>query len=579
MYIDPLTLFITAEIIVVYIIINIFLFYKSRLYNVLKALLKEMRYERLQREQKKQDEMAALRASNKDLSLKNESIQNIANSAGKTITEQLEERITTLIAENPKSKDLLNSVELNQSSYWLRLRLLELEKELLSGHINNDRWQELATEAIERLHNSEADHQLSTQLRKDGAEEERYTAQLETDLSEAQSQLDAAKVRINKLETELADLKSISAPSESFMELPPRGQHDDEIYQLKCNNFDLQESINKLKLKLQQADPSADKDEFIAILETQISNLEQYVKSADIAAGLMEKEIAAAGKQIDTLQEQIALLGKAPGTIDLKSLKQLGEHHGQQTDALSSIKDSIQRLKNGESPEDVAAEQEAFIARLEKIIKESEQCIHILESELSRSAEDIQSLEDALSKKKKQLVNEKLGNLAGTQQSQKDGVSSLQNIINEIRGGGDTEVLLKKQETEIKRLEHFLAESDTLMGQLEAEIDELQNRLAHSQTLMETNATQRVDSSEDLVEMETLLQQFIVDTQSMLQALNKLEDENEELKSKYEEVKAAKKALTEQVNKRKPAEPPVMMDIEPTDEERARMSELTSEDR
>lgn len=578
MYIDPMTLFITAEIIVVYIIINMFLFYKSRLYNVLKALLQEMRLKRRQREQQKQNELEALIATNKGLAQKNDSIQKMADSAGKTITDQLDERIETLIREQPYSKDLLNSVELDQSSYWLRLRLLELEKDLLSGNINEERWQELAKETIERVQNSKADHELSTQQRKVGAEKERYTGQLETDLGETQSQLATAKTRIDRLESELADLKSISAPSSTFLELPERGQHDDEIYQLKCNNFDLQESINKLKLTLQQADPSADKDEYIAILETQIANLEQYIKSADIAAGLMEKEISSAGKQVDTLQEQIALLGKAPGTIDLKSLKQLGEHQGVQSDTLTSIKDTIERLKSGEAPEDIAAEQEAFIARLEQIIKESEQCIYVLESELSRSAEDIQSLEDALSTKKKQLVNEKLGNLAGSQQGQKDGVTSLQTIINEIRGGGDTDALLSKQETEIKRLEHFLTESDTLISQLEAELDDLQSRLEHSQTLADNKTTERVDSNEDIEEMETLLQQFIVDTQTMLHALSKLEDENKELKAQITSATTSTDESNDPTKKRKPAEPPVMMDIEPTEEEKALMDDPTPAD-
>ena len=50
MFIDQMTLFILAEVAVVYFIITVFLFFRGRLYHVLVAILKEMRWEKLRRQ-------------------------------------------------------------------------------------------------------------------------------------------------------------------------------------------------------------------------------------------------------------------------------------------------------------------------------------------------------------------------------------------------------------------------------------------------------------------------------------------------------------------------------------------------
>lgn len=586
MYIDPLTLFILGEFLVVYIIINVFLFYKGRLYKVLVALLKEMRFEKLRREQEKQKELAALRASNKGLLSKNESLEATVKSAGKTIPEQLEERIDALTEKFPNARDLTNSVERDESAQWLRMRILELEKELLAGAITEERWEELATEAISRLKVREADEMLNTENRKDNAEEERYTGQLENDLADLNRQYEDAKIRIRQLEGELEDIKTISTPSESHLETPVSGLYEDEIYRLKCDNFDLQESINKLKLELQQADPSAAGDAYSALLETQLANMEQYIKSADIAQGLMEKELSASQNQVQDLQKQLSNVGNAAGAVDLSSLSSLSENVQAKTDTLSSIKDTIDRLKNGESPDQVAAEQEAHIARLEQIIRESEQCISILENELSQSSQDIQNLEDALAKSKTDLLNSKLSGLGDTQSQQKEGVSNIRDLIGEMRGGGDFDEMLNKQEQEIEKLEKFLAESDTLIGQLETEIDDLHQQLQNITVPVASEDSDRPDSAEDIEEMEELLQQFIKDIQGLMQMINRLEDQNKALQQKIDSAPEPEPTPTpasavapedvpegnfdlssdeaEEPAEEQP-EPPVMIDIEPDD--------------
>lgn len=526
MYIDPMTLFILGEFLVVYIIINVFLFYKGRLYNVLVALLKEMRFEKLRRQQEKQKELAALRASNKGLLNKNKTLTQTVESAGKAIPEQLEERLEALAAENPHAKDLTNAVERDLSAQWLRMRILELEKELLSGNITEETWQELASQAIARLHEQEQNELANTANRKENAEEERYTGQLETDLSESRRQFEDAKIRIRQLEEELDGLKTINTPTDNPLEAPKRGLHEDEIYRLKCDNFDLHESINKLKLELQQANPDIGSDEFIGLLESQIANMEQYIKSADIATGLMEKELAAAQHQIDELQGQLSNLGSASDTVNLNALKELSEQQSAKTDTLGSIKDSIDRLKNGEPPEEIAAEQEAHIARLENIINQSNQCITILESELAQASQDKDKLQDRLDKTKSDLLASKLSGLTDTQQGQKDGIGNIKDLIEELRGGGDLDESLTKQEKEITRLEQFLSESDTLIGQLEAEIDDLHKQLQNQSETAEPEENTRPDSNEDIEEMEELLQQFISDIQSMMRLINQLEDKN-----------------------------------------------------
>ncbi|EAR09432.1 hypothetical protein [Reinekea blandensis] len=530
MYIDPLTLFILGEFLVVYIIINVFLFYKGRLYNVLVALLKEMRFEKLRRQQEKQKEMAALRESNKGLLSKNRSLTETVKSAGKTIPEQLEERIASLHEDHPMAKDLLNSIELDESAQWLRLRILELEKELLSGAISEERWEELATEAISRLQSDQASHQQSLENRRDNAEEERYTGQLENDLGEAQRLFEDAKIRIRQLEDELENLKTINKPSDNLLETPSRGLYEDEIYRLKCDNFDLHESINKLKLELQQSGATIGSDEYTALLETQLANMEQYIKSADIASGLMEKELSAANAEIQTLENQLSNLGTASDTIDLAPLKELGEQEEAKTDTLSSIKETITRLKNGEAPEAVAAEQEAHIARLENIILQSNQCIAVLESELSQASRDKARLEDKLDQSKADLLAAKLSELSDTSAGQKQGMNSIRDIIEDMRGGSDLETALNKQETEISRLEGFLTESDTLIGQLETEIEDLNARLEaalSSPAAADSDSeSTRPNSDEDLEEMEALLQQFISDIQGLMRQINLLDDRN-----------------------------------------------------
>ncbi|TCS39927.1 hypothetical protein [Reinekea marinisedimentorum] len=559
MYIDPLTLFITAEIFVVYVIINVFLFYKSRLLKVLVALLKEMRFERLRRQQAKQNALALERKNNKGPTLSKQpaETQSPATESQGEIARLLEK----LKQNHPQ--DLTNSLELDQAEQWLRIRFLELEQELLDGNIDEQTWQELALEAIERLKSESNEFQESIEHRKEDAEEERYTGQLETDLHEAQNKLTEAMIKIRQLEGELEDLKAISAPDENYMETPVQGKYEDQLYQLKCDNFDLNETINKLKLELQQMDPASQAAAYTDLLEQQISNLEQYIKSADVSTGLLEKEVTAAQARIAQLESgQSNTATGNSGTGESASLQPLQQHHETQTVVVETLKTNIEKLRAGEDAEALLNDQAQQIARLEQILKESKQCITILESELDQSHKDLSKLESEVARSKSEKLANKLDELSSVQDGQKSGLGELKNIVSEFQQGGDNSKLIEQHQQQVERLEGFLAESDTLIGQLEAEIEDLSTRLQQGGNTADNNSsdTQAGNASdENLAEMESLLHQYMSDTQSLLKTTARLEEENIELKQKLENLPSEP---AETIIDFDDEEPPVVTDVE-----------------
>ncbi|MDN3649783.1 hypothetical protein QWZ13_12755 [Reinekea marina] len=533
MYIEPLTLFILGEFLVVYIIINVFLFYKSRLYNVLVAILKEMRFEKHRRQQQKKKEIEDLRSTNKQLLEKVETVASSAKSAGKTIPEQLEDRIETLAQANPRAQSLDSSMDYDESTQWLRMRILELEKELLSGNIDEGKWQEMATEAINRLTEATNSSEEETANKKQNAEEERYTGQLEKDLEVSNRQLEEAKIRINHLESELEELKAIDTPSENPMEAPAAGRYADELYRLKCDNFDLHEAINKLKLQLASGEDLTTED-LNDLMENQMSNMEQYIKSADISIGLYEKELQAAQAEITKLHEQLTKAMNPPKPLqeNKQALENLSTNNSEQSDALNTLKATMLEIQNGANVETHIEALEAEIQRLERLFKESEQCIVLMESELETSHEEVESLQSKLEIQAAKLLQSKMGGLNEAQQGQKEGIGNIKNIMDQLRDGGDEAELTAQHSSEVEKLEGFLKESETIIQQLEAEIDELTEKAdaAEAELASEEEARQSIDSKENLLEMEELLQQFISDTQSLLTNINQLEDENIKLK-------------------------------------------------
>jgi uncharacterized coiled-coil protein SlyX len=570
MYIDPLTLFIIAEFFVVYVIINVFLFYKSRLLKVLLALLKEMRFEKLRRQQEKQNALALERQKNsspRQHKSTPESQPETPTSQGEVPSSQGEIARQLEIHKASHPQDLTNALELDQPEQWLRIRFLELEQELIEDNIDERTWKDLAVDAINRLQTESAEFEELAEVRKDEAEQERYTGQLETDLQESENKLTEAMIRIRQLEAELEEIRSISTPGDSLFETPAQGKYEDQLYQLKCANFDLNETINKLKLDMQQMDPGSQSEAYTELLERQIENLEQYIKSADISNGLLEKEVAAAQATISQLESQQGHkedLISNPNTSDHNtnnsdSLKPLHKQQQDQADVVDILKNNLKKLQSGENEEALLNEQAEQIARLEQILKESKQCITILESELDQSHKDVDELESKLSKNKSEKLANKLNELSDVRTGQKSSLGELRNIVTEIQQGGDSDELIEQHQKQIDRLEGYLAESDTLISQLETEINELTHKLDEAEKSAAHPATEPENSSnENLAEMETLLRQYMSDTQSLLTTTSRLEEENIKLKERLDNHSTE---ATETIIDFED-EPPVITDVE-----------------
>lgn len=531
MYINQVTLFVAIELVVVYVVITVFMFYRSRLYHLLVAILKEMRWERLRRQQEKQQEVAELRAQNKKLTDDYQNARQTADSAGKTLPDQLRDRVEELVKKSREQGINLKRPPEDDDEYqleWLRCRTLELERQLLEGNIDQSQWQALSQTALKDsgLDGSRGRHRTS-------AEEETHIAQLERDASQYMKQFETAKERITFLENELTDLRSINTESSSHFERPQKGMYADEIYRHKCEKYDMQENINNLKLKLQQMDPNG--DNYQQNQEALIRDLEQYIKEADVTLNLLEKELEAVNHENNELEAEIHKLknrlkdiatGSDEPAIDRKNVKKLTNNTSKQAQSVATLRDSIEQLRQGENQERMLDVQESEVARLELLVRDSESCVKVLEMELEHAQDSI----NQLSSREQELL-ERLKLLEVTPEGplptqlnklndhQKNSLDQLRRQIDTIRDGGDALTVIKQQEEEIDRLERLLVETGALITKLDSTAGE-----------EEDSARERPDSNEDLEEMESLLQQFMVDSQSMLNRLKELEDENQQLK-------------------------------------------------
>ena len=548
MFIDQMTLFILAEVAVVYFIITVFLFFRGRLYHVLVAILKEMRWEKLRRQQERQKEMAELRAKNKKLTTEFEVVKRTAESAGKTIPEQLRDRVEQLsddARELGTDPDEPPGADPAEQLNWMRRRILELEQQLLAGDIDEEMWQEKAGDTLREL-----GVEPGSSNRKALAGEELRTEQLEKDLQQQRNQYEAAKDRISFLEKEMEELKSIDVTSDRMMEKPEPGQYEDELYKLRCDKFDMQESINQLRLKLQQMNPGS--AEFKQAQQQQMQNMERYIKDADVTMNLMEKEMEASQLSKNELEEEVAELRarlqdlKARSSendpVNRDNVEQLSSNTSKQAESVSNLRDSLDQLRGGGDREQVAEYQEAEIGRLELLVRDTESCVGVLEMELEQAQLTIGQLSEREQELLKQLeerpeagadedtadrppLPERLQELSKMQQ---DALDNLRQQAEAARDGDeDIEAVVKSQEAEIDRLQQ-------LLGQMESMVSKLQQDIAEAgggERSGSRSPEDRPDSNEDVEEMENLLQQFMSDSQSMLQRLKTLEDENRRLKN------------------------------------------------
>lgn len=548
MFIDQMTLFILAEVAVVYFIITVFLFFRGRLYHVLVAILKEMRWEKLRRQQERQKEMAELRAKNKKLTTEFEVVKRTAESAGKTIPEQLRDRVDQLsedARELGTDPDEPPGADPAEQLNWMRRRILELEQQLLAGDIDEEMWQEKAGDTLREL-----GVEPGSSSRKALAGEELRTEQLEKDLQQQRNQYEAAKDRISFLEKEMEELKSIDVTNDRMMEKPEPGQYEDELYRLRCDKFDMQESINQLRLKLQQMNPGS--AEFKQAQQQQMQNMERYIKDADVTMNLMEKEMEASQLSRNELEEEVAELrarlkdlktrSSENDPVNRENVEQLSSNTSKQAESVSNLRDSLDQLRGGGDREQVAEYQEAEIGRLELLVRDTESCVGVLEMELEQAQLAIGQLTEREQELLKQLeerpeagadedaadrppLPERLQELSRMQQ---EALDNLRNQAEAAREGDeDIEAVAKRQEAEIDRLQQLLGQMESMVGKLQQDIAE-----ASSAERSDSRSPEdRADSNEDVEEMENLLQQFMSDSQSMLQRLKTLEDENRRLKT------------------------------------------------
>lgn len=531
MFIDQMTLFILAEIAVVYVVITIFLFFRHRLYHVLAAILKEMRWEKLRRQQEKQQEIAALRAQNRKLSQDFKAVQAAADSAGKTIPEQLRQHLDTLEAELKASgKDLHRTPEPDEPAHihWLRRRVLDLEQKLLAGEIDEDEWAHQAHQVLK-----DSGLEPAREARKEGADSELGKDQLTKDLKQYEAQYAAARDRIRLLEQEMSTLKSINTASPSNFERPQKGTYADEIYKLKCDKYDMQEAINQLSLKLQQIDP--DRDDYANQQAELIQALNRYVKEADVSVNLMEKELEAANHENAELESEVHALKnrlkdlqvRGPQAVNPDHVKKLNSNSSSQAESVASLRDALEQLRSGTDPERAMQVQDDEISRLELLVRDSESCVAMLEMELQQAQQALEDLNAQPADNQTDSANEphtataeEFEALSAQIQLSLD---TLRNLVDDLREGSDADDVLPAQEKEIDQLQTLLRSTESLVAELSTRTD---------QVIAEDT---RAQSNEDIEEMETLVKQFMSDSQTMLQRIKELEKNQRD-----EEATAAK---------------------------------------
>ncbi|WP_028671852.1 hypothetical protein [Saccharospirillum impatiens] len=519
MFIDQMTLFIIAEMAVVYVVITIFLFYRHRLYHVLVAILKEMRWEKLRRQQEKQQEMAALRAQNRKLSQDFKSAQAAAESAGKTIPEQLRLHLNTLEAELSESgNDLHRTPEPDEPAHihWLRRHILDLEQKLLAGEIDDDQWAQLAHQLLK-----DSGLEPAREARQEGADSELGKDQLARDRKQYETQYAAARDRIRLLEQEMNTLKSISTASPSHFEKPQKGTYADEIYKLKCDKYDMQETINQLSLKLQQTDP--DGDDYANQQAELIQALNRYVKEADVSVNLMEKELEAANHENQELETDIHGLKNrlkdlqvgGPKAVNPDHVKKLASNSTSQAESVASLRNALEQLRSGSDPERAMQVQDDEISRLELLVRDSESCVAMLELELQQAQKALEELnaqstgtEEAHGDTEQAATSEAFETLSAQIQLSLD---TLRNLVDDLREGADSGEVLPAQEKEIDQLQSLLRSTESLVAELASRTEQVNAR------------DNRAQSNEDIEEMETLVKQFMSDSQTMLQRIKELE--------------------------------------------------------
>lgn len=414
MYIEPLALFIIAEVLIAVIIVSGFLFYKSRLLRVMIAILTHLRKERARREMERRAELARLRQENKALAA---DVVRIREDSGKSYGDLVQDRLTELEDSDDTTDDATHQEgEANTQSEGsiseLRRVFLEYEAALASPYPNPKDTEEKFIKKVEKL----------IGLRQN-------LIPVEGELGQLQEQIELHKQRIHALERyesmhaqaleelaaakeQVAELRSITIdPSSSKYQTSASGEHAEEIYRLKCERFDLLESINDMRLKLQKAVADDNSLEVVEIMEEQLKQQAQYMKESDTAITLLEKELEASNKSIAELTEKLANQSMPAGVdpdkvkefqkLNTEGLDKLNDFANDQKNNISAMRENLLKFKAAKQEEErmqLLQRQEQQIQSMESTLKESETCVMILESELNEANEKIDQLQAAAQK-------------------------------------------------------------------------------------------------------------------------------------------------------------------------------------
>ncbi|WP_428242217.1 hypothetical protein [Gynuella sp.] len=419
MYFEPLTLFILGEFLVVYIAISTFLFYRGRLYQLLKDLLKEMRRNRMLRETLNAKRAAGERAKNVSFS---KDFMEAVNSGGRDIYTNMVE-VKLQHTEEAKAELGPENLEYNPThppmARYLALRstLLNMEKEAPESgqpdQADAEKLLDIFHQQIIRKH-----------LESAGLEDPQHTRKMEQQLRQLQDQLSQleplqelyqdSQASLDAANTEIEQLKSIIPPeiiADENLDFKGKG-YADEIYRLKSEKFDMLETINKLKLRLEQKEAGTSPEEYIEIQEEQIKQQARYMKEADVCINLLEKELETANKENEQHLEEInELKGKlqqrhaeqhsssesSSSRTKTKNASKLQDLAAAQQSSVNNIKTQLDNLKEISEAKAIAEQQEQEIHQLEQSINESETCIRILENELQDANEKLEKMQRELS--------------------------------------------------------------------------------------------------------------------------------------------------------------------------------------
>lgn len=457
MYIEPLALFIIAEVMVVIIIIASFLFYRSRLLRVLLALLTEMRMNRARREVHKKKELADLRKQNAKLHKENDDFR---EEGQQTYAEHLQSRLSQLengqaeeAGDNPTEQTIDEEADGHRTRAILRA-FYQFE----TARADPDQYDLKAAE-------DELLEQLKIQLGRDPDEEESESVQSQTahllekvaeveplrrNLEAAESENTALRAQLNSAEVQIKALEEINDTAER----PPQDQglsgktETDEIYRLKCERFDMAESINALKLKLQKMVGDGDANDLLEIQEQQIRQQDKYIRDADASIALLEKELEQA--QDNNSAEQ----NSGAAQVDSEALQRAQSQHDQltvyaeaQKSSMQSIRDNLVAMRKAEKAEELEAlmsDQEAKLGAMERAVQESDTCVAMMETELQTANQTIATLQAQLDEQP--VPDNELQNKADRYQRQAD---EMEHVLRKLmRDSEDMVNCIKELESE-----------------------------------------------------------------------------------------------------------------------------------